>query len=327
MLMLGMNLLFGLYGGDFFSLSVDLISSIIGFFMGLTPAYTFNEAFELIRSYVLTMNGFLVFYILFSIMLNFVPFLILAKILKIKVSEGFSVNTEVPKKFWLYLPFTIGAGFITNIVVNLLVGRFLERFTETESHIPHTVAGILLYFVLVAFVPAIFEEWAFRGILLRSLTPYGKGLALVVSSVIFGFMHIGPQRVVFATVFGLLAGFIYMKTGTIWYGVLIHLINNAFVLTVGYASNLGGDITEELISGEFLFLAMVMLAFMIFAIVGIIYFSTKKYFRLPVMRYINPPDKPKLTGKQLTQAVLLNGTTVAFICLYVISIAALYFSD
>ncbi|PKM61610.1 MAG: hypothetical protein CVU97_06940 [Firmicutes bacterium HGW-Firmicutes-21] len=263
------------------------------------------------------------FLIILSVLTLFFPFLILAKKAKISFSESLKVNTDVPNKFWLYIPFTIGAGFVVNIVIRIIFGPLLERFDYTESQLPSSVTGIILYFILAALVPAIFEEWAFRGVLLRSLMPYGKGFALVVSSIIFGFMHLDPARVVFATTFGLLAGFIYMKTGSIWYGALIHLVNNAFALTASFANKTNVD--ENVASPEAVLVTILMFSFIITAIIGIIYFAQKGYFKTRVMRYVTPPEKPKLQKSQYARLSLLNLTTLAFVIIYLITVIFLYF--
>ena len=74
------------------------------------------------------------------------------------------------------------------------------------------------------------EEFFFRGILQNCLTRSlkNKWLALVAASVIFGFSHIlhapAPnwKYVLLATIAGLFYGRAYMKTGSIFPGVLVH---------------------------------------------------------------------------------------------------------
>ena len=58
-------------------------------------------------------------------------------------------------------------------------------------------------------------------------TVIGSKGAIVISAVIFGFMHVDPGQTVFAIGFGLIAGYLFHETGSIWFGVLIHLLNNA----------------------------------------------------------------------------------------------------
>ncbi|HEX5424612.1 MAG TPA: type II CAAX endopeptidase family protein [Candidatus Acidoferrales bacterium] len=82
----------------------------------------------------------------------------------------------------------------------------------------------------ISFFTAWPEEFFFRGILQNCLTRNlnNKWLGLVAASVIFGFSHIlhapAPnwKYVLLATIAGLFYGRAYMKTGSIFPGVLVH---------------------------------------------------------------------------------------------------------
>jgi hypothetical protein len=175
---------------------------------------------------------------------------------------------------------------------------------------------------MIAFLPAIIEEWAFRGVLLRSLLPYGKVFALVVSSVTFGLMHVNPPQALFAISFGFLAGFIYIKTGSIWYGSIIHLINNAFSATASFANAYRGVQSPELI-----FLSLIIISIIICAIVALIIFLQKGFFKTGILHSITPPDKPKLAAKQYLSLALLNPITVMFAVFYTITLIIRYYPE
>ena len=325
MLMLALLFIHSLFSRNFFDLTIKLLSYVSGFFVSALSPHTFETARSLAYSFLNTRESAIIFSIIVFIVIIIVPFLILAKRAGLTLLGGFRVNTRVPNKFWLYAPFTIGVGFSVNIIVQLLFGDAFGRYNDTAASYPDSISGIILFFVFSAFVPAIFEEWAFRGILQRSLMPYGKGFALITSSVLFGAMHIEPPRVIFATTFGLLAGFLYLKTGTIWYGVLIHLINNTYSVTVQYVNQFRGIITEDIISGELQVVTVITLLLILSGVIGTIYFLYNSYFKLRIMRYKKPPEKSKLSKAQLAGICLLNGTTVAFVCFYLIILAVLYF--
>jgi len=154
--------------------------------------------------------------------------------------------------------------------------------------------------------------------------PYGKVFALIVSSVVFGTMHIGPNRVVFATGFGLLAGFLYIKTGTIWYGALIHLVNNAFSITAGFAAQKAINIEMEEIF-ETALIGIIVIGLIVTGVIGLVYFFRNKYFRIKTMHHITPPDKPKLIRSQYSVIAFLNGFTVFFIFLYIVTMIFEFF--
>ena len=77
-----------------------------------------------------------------------------------------------------------------------------------------------------AIVPALCEEFLFRGAILSNLAPYGRGAAILFSSLLFGLMHQNLFQIIYTTVLGVVIGYVYVKTKSIWCCVLIHFINN-----------------------------------------------------------------------------------------------------
>jgi membrane protease YdiL (CAAX protease family) len=91
----------------------------------------------------------------------------------------------------------------------------------------------------VAVVPALFEELLFRGYLQRQAerrlsVPAG----LVAVGVLFGAYHMSVTQLVPLSVLGIYLGFVVWATGSLWAGVLVHLLNNGLAVVVaGMARN------------------------------------------------------------------------------------------
>ncbi len=85
---------------------------------------------------------------------------------------------------------------------------------------------LILTVISSALVPACCEEYLFRGMVLSNILPYGKTNAIVVSAVLFGLMHQNPAQMLYATAAGIVLGLVYVRTRSIWGGVLIHFFNN-----------------------------------------------------------------------------------------------------
>lgn len=103
----------------------------------------------------------------------------------------------------------------------------------------------LFYLVLViALTPAIFEEIAFRGFILRGLLRWkSKASAIVVSSLLFGVAHGFLQQSLTAFVTGLLLGFISYRAGSILPTMVYHFVHNALpVFMLAALSEFGGEI-------------------------------------------------------------------------------------
>jgi membrane protease YdiL (CAAX protease family) len=100
--------------------------------------------------------------------------------------------------------------------------------TEMPSLEPETLNGanIAMYVVQVAISPALFEEFAFRGVMMQSLRRYGDKFAIVASALVFGVFHGNIVQAPFAFLLGLVMGYLAIATGSVWTAVLIHFANN-----------------------------------------------------------------------------------------------------
>ena len=79
-----------------------------------------------------------------------------------------------------------------------------------------------LYVCLAA---PITEELLFRGLVLRSIAPYGKKFAIVVSAVLFGLYHGNPIQTPYAILVGLILGYVAIEYNVIW-AMVLHMMNN-----------------------------------------------------------------------------------------------------
>lgn len=69
------------------------------------------------------------------------------------------------------------------------------------------------------------EEILFRGLVLRSLQPYGKKFAILVSSLLFGLFHGNLMQAPFAFAVGLVMGYVALEYNIYW-AIILHLMNN-----------------------------------------------------------------------------------------------------
>ena len=194
-------------------------------------------------------------------MLFYVLYIVLPFGLAALVFKSYNKNIKIflpkrssPKYGALYIIGAIGTGYIINLSINLLFPSFVEFFRSDVSINVNNPLDVILCVIMTAVLPAILEEWAFRGVLLKNLLPYGRGGAIVISSILFGLAHIDPPRIIFATAFGLILGLCYEYTGSLLVPMTIHFINNAI------------SVMGTLIPEDSLF--VVILGMMIFAIIG-----------------------------------------------------------
>jgi sodium transport system permease protein len=93
-----------------------------------------------------------------------------------------------------------------------------------------------IYFI-VAISPAICEELFFRGLIQGSFRKLGIGTSIVVSALLFGVAHGSIYRMMPVTLLGLVIGWLFWQSKSVYPGIVAHAINNGIAATIfGVAS-------------------------------------------------------------------------------------------
>ena len=93
-------------------------------------------------------------------------------------------------------------------------------------------------FLVTAIFAPVFEEWQCRGMVLRGLlTKMKPAWAIVISALFFAVLHMNPWQALNAFLIGLVMGYIYYKTGSLWLTMLIHFVNNGTSVVVAQLSS------------------------------------------------------------------------------------------
>lgn len=146
--------------------------------------------------------------------------------------EGFIPVASAANKKHAFLLIPVGilaciaGAFITMIGNSFLEEAFNVTFSQPEIPNPKTPVELWLYIMSGVVVPCIFEEIALRAGALQAMRKYGDWFAIITSSFVFAILHGNMIQTPFAFIAGIALGYIYVVTGTIWPGVIIHLINN-----------------------------------------------------------------------------------------------------
>ncbi len=142
--------------------------------------------------------------------------------------EPVRARFSLPRHFWAYLLVALSVNTVMAVANAYLVEPFqYSAFMESVESTPSTNYEIVLALLTSAVVPAFVEELLFRGVILNNLMPYGKDTAIILSALSFGLMHQNAGQFLYTTVAGLILGYIFVVSGNIWAGVLIHFVNNA----------------------------------------------------------------------------------------------------
>jgi membrane protease YdiL (CAAX protease family) len=90
-------------------------------------------------------------------------------------------------------------------------------------------------FLMVVIAAPFCEEWLCRGVITKGLLRHGTpAKAILWSAFIFAVIHGNPWQAVPAFIIGLLLGYVYWKTRSLWPCIFIHFINNGASFLVMY---------------------------------------------------------------------------------------------
>ncbi len=94
--------------------------------------------------------------------------------------------------------------------------------------------GLWMFIALVIAAPVL-EELIFRGIMLDGLLRiYSPTKAVIVSSLLFGLIHLNPAQFVGGALVGCFMGWVYVHTRSVMATILIHASFNLTAFTEGY---------------------------------------------------------------------------------------------
>ncbi|MBR9859932.1 CPBP family intramembrane metalloprotease [bacterium] len=111
--------------------------------------------------------------------------------------------------------------------------------------------GLATTLIFMALMPAIAEEFFFRGFLLRVMngTFQNFHMANLVTSLIFTAIHFQFFKLFPMMILSLTLGYLVYFTGSLWMSILVHLANNA--ITILYVlSQDGGNYQEMMTEGS-----------------------------------------------------------------------------
>ena len=117
----------------------------------------------------------------------------------------------------------------------------LDRGSET---------GVYSFITIVIAAP-ILEELIFRGIILNGLLKsYSPLKSIIISSLLFGLVHLNPWQFIGVSIIGILTGLVYFKTNKLTLSIIIHMTNNFLAFLGQYFSSRNVNLTKS-ISSEY----------------------------------------------------------------------------
>lgn len=232
----------------FLFLVILLISSLVG--VAISTAFVFAGD-----------TGMRIAQGLSSIMMFVVPPIVYYRVTRTShpmESLGFR---SVAKPWYLYILIGVALMFISLPVTNQLTRwneamSFGGKFQQLEAYLKNleemaaaatekmlkvdTIGGLLLNLFIIALIPAVGEEMTFRGVLQQSLTrKMNPHIAIFLSAAIFSFIHFQFYGFLPRMFLGILLGYMFYITGSLWTSITMHFVNNGTAVVLYYLNDKG----------------------------------------------------------------------------------------
>lgn len=135
---------------------------------------------------------------------------------------------------------SVGAWLVTLVIcfgvmyIGSYLGNLIMAFVNeaTGSHAQNALNELLqsssplINLAVTAIIAPIVEELIFRRAIIDRTLPYGERTAIVFSALMFGLFHGNLYQFFYAFGLGMLLAFIYVRTGRVWYTILLHMAIN-----------------------------------------------------------------------------------------------------
>lgn len=228
----------------------------------INPSISEEQAQQIFKN-----SSFLGTISIITVIIAFIPILIYRR------NEFFQYDIKIENK--KFTSKTVIIGFLILLSVNSALGLFasglefvLNKFglsavsaLEDLDILNELTIPMTIYTCIIA---PIFEEFIYRGAVLRSLEKYGRWFAILISAILFGLMHGNFYQIFMATGIGIALGYLATEY-SIKLTILLHMINNTFV---GVTSLISSHISEN--AGNIMNAAIIVISLIILVIAFIL---------------------------------------------------------
>src|SRR5262249_47630169 len=164
--------------------------------------------------------------------------LLMLGIYGLNVREALSLRS-VKWPVWIAVIIAAPVGNLMGIALFKMLNTVIPVSSQAleqmdQAILPHGVPIWEMY-IFIGLIPGVIEELAFRGLLLHGLRRRVPVVLLpLVIGVIFGLFHFSLFRIGPTAFLGVLLTIVALLTGSVFPGMVLHILNNSFAL---WASN------------------------------------------------------------------------------------------
>ena len=115
--------------------------------------------------------------------------------------------------------------FLTNILMMLIA---VIKGSEVTNPLVNMLEGSnwIWSLIFAGILSPIIEEMMFRGVMLNKLRRYGDKVAIITTAILFGLFHANFSQFFYAVALGMIFAYVALKTGTIKYSIILHIVVN-----------------------------------------------------------------------------------------------------
>ena len=126
-------------------------------------------------------------------------------------------------------------GAVVGAMAVILSMNVFSEWLDLPDYIIDTIveiAGTPLGILCIALLGPLSEELCFRAAIIGGMVRIGgnRMTAVLVSSLLFGLVHLNPAQIPFATVMGVALGLLYVRTESVLLPLLVHVLNNSIAV-------------------------------------------------------------------------------------------------
>lgn len=233
-------------------LSVSIIGGII-----ISVFYVINEMSNIsggVNPSSSDLDGLLEFtvsltnvFLLISSILTVLILFLIYKIRKKNCKEELQIKKTNSFNICFAIILGISCWLFNSGVLSLIdeAGLFTSQFDYMENMLaPLSSGSIIISIIAVGIVAPFAEEFLFRGVIYNTLSKkISIKWTIIIQAILFGVFHFNLVQGAYATLLGLVFGYITYKTKSLWPAIIVHMVNNLIATIAPYvlSESFGGN--------------------------------------------------------------------------------------
>ncbi|MBQ7064281.1 MAG: CPBP family intramembrane metalloprotease [Firmicutes bacterium] len=121
------------------------------------------------------------------------------------------------------------------MVISALSSLFFHNYLE-DAMVNYLSQPMWVTLILMAVLPAVFEESLCRGLYLNGCREVRTFAAAVLGGLFFGMLHMNPQQAIYAAIFGFFCTMLAIGSDSIFPSMLVHFLINGIQMVLAYVT-------------------------------------------------------------------------------------------